>query len=235
MALIQLGPLVSNARGPIGGVVFSNNGAGPIARTNTHPRSAGASRPPFDYITHARPRAWRNAQLTVLSAYWLAVLTQVQRDAWDALALTTRFMNKLGEPRLDTGRALFLRANTIATLFATTIFDTAPARAVCEQPYVSVTWNAGDQDFDLAVEAGTLGADSYLLAWVSPARTVTVNTHTHPFYIHSWTDLAAMPTTFEDSAHEPGWRPCMAYFFRFRTMEKFGPISHPVIVRAVSD
>ena len=102
MANIKLGAMVADARGAIGGVVFSRGGGGAIARTNVkpvNPRSSGQQA--------------RRALLAYLSQYWSSTLTDTFRANWRTYAAQTSWTNKVGTAAVISGLAAFVRLNTL--------------------------------------------------------------------------------------------------------------------------
>lgn len=235
MALIKPSPLVAQIRGSVGGVTFTRARAGAIARINSRPHNTPDSRPPFDYITSEASRAYRRAAFTIAARRWIHGSTQAQRDSWDALAKTTRLLNKLGEPHQPTGRALFIRSFCLRTLKSAAGPPGPPTRATTQTPVVALTWDAVNSRFDMSLDADFLVFPTSLAIWVSPPRPPTVNVHSHPFYLHSTPHINAFPLTLTNSAHAPGWQVCMAYWFRVRVIDYNWAVSHPVVVRALSE
>ncbi len=100
MALIQLGGGILDARGSIGGQVFSRNRSGNYIRAR---------------ITPVNPRSPRQnvirAVIQTLANAWSAVLTQAQRDAWEVYAANIVRQNKLGAQIKLTGFNHYVRSN----------------------------------------------------------------------------------------------------------------------------
>lgn len=235
MALVRYAPIVSSVRGSVAAVTFTRSLGGDTIRLSPYPTSPCATRKPFDYMPFGAPGNYRRAQIGVLSHHWLADLTQAQRDAWDALAQQTRLINVLGEPIQSTGRVLFIRANAVATLFGAAIIEAAPPRAVCQIPEILITWDAVNSRFDMDANADFLGGGAQLFYWVSRAHNVTRHATPNTFYLGQGPDLNHLPINIVNHPTHPGWALCMAYFFRCRVTMTTGELSHPIVIRAISD
>jgi hypothetical protein len=115
MALLKLGPLVSDMRGSIGGTVFARNRGGVYARA----RVVGIN------PQTARQVAVR-ASLGDLAQLWSTTLTDAQRAAWELYAANVLIPNSLGEPRSLTGQQMYVRSNTLLLDTGGTRVDDAP-------------------------------------------------------------------------------------------------------------
>ncbi len=115
MALVQLGGGVLDARGSIGGQVFSKNRNGNYIRARTTP---------------VNPRSTRQNKIRsvvqFLAPYWSGTLTQLQRDAWEVYAAAITRANKLGAQIKLTGYNMFIRTNTPLLQSNKTIVPAAP-------------------------------------------------------------------------------------------------------------
>ena len=100
MALIQYGPLVTNAIGSVSSVTFQENGSGQFVRVKK--TTSKTSTPAKALIT---------GSVSILSGLWKSVLTQAQRDAWTALAAANPRVGKLGGPLKLSGLAQFVACN----------------------------------------------------------------------------------------------------------------------------
>jgi hypothetical protein len=99
MAIIAYGPIVDDAIGSIDAVTFANSLAGPAAR---------ARRGPQNFRTAAQLTARNN--LATVSVTW-GILTTTQQAQWRAAALTQPYLDRLGNVRTMSGKALFTRFN----------------------------------------------------------------------------------------------------------------------------
>ena len=135
MALISLGPLVGQARGSIGGVVFSHSSSGPTARAWSNP------------VNPASPaqQAVRAAHSS-LHSRWVQVLTDAQRVAWNSLATHTTLTNRLGNQFHLSGQQLYVRNNGALATMTRPLVDDAPPFAILPTPTFSFTktWSVGE-------------------------------------------------------------------------------------------
>jgi hypothetical protein len=115
MANIKFSSLVADARGAVGGVVFSRGGGGAIARTNIKPVNPRTAR-----------QSTKRATLAMLTQYWASTLDEPERSAWRDYALGTSWTNKVGTAASISGMAAFLRTNSLLWDAIATIQENAP-------------------------------------------------------------------------------------------------------------
>jgi len=129
MAVIKLGPMITDIRGSIGGTTFARNRSGMYARTRVKPVDPSSS----------RQQAVRNAVATCQD-YWRSTLTQAQRDGWDNVGSVGGGVGALGDQIRLTGIQAYIRVNVIALLAGLATWDTAPALpASCLCPDLTFT------------------------------------------------------------------------------------------------
>lgn len=102
MALLIPGNFIAEARGAIGGVVYSRNRAGLYARNRSVPVQPNSVR-----------QQEQKAYLTEVSQYWSSTLTVGQRTAWNSYAASTDRINAVGEVFNWTGHQAFTAFNTM--------------------------------------------------------------------------------------------------------------------------
>jgi len=115
MANFRTSAIVSDIAGSVGGNVFSRGKGGPIIRNRrkpVNPRSALQNT--------------RRARAAYLATYWSKTLTDQQRTDWRAYAAGTAWTNKLGDSIEITGNAAFVRLNTLAFMYSSTVLAAAP-------------------------------------------------------------------------------------------------------------
>lgn len=100
MALIKFGMMMTDARGKLGGQVFTKARNGSTVRTKVTP-------------SNPRSAAQQKARglLASLSRQW-ATLTEVQRLAWSNAVSSYPKTNIFGDNYLTTGKSLFIGVNT---------------------------------------------------------------------------------------------------------------------------
>jgi hypothetical protein len=105
--LIKFGGIIAEARGTLGGTVFSRNGSGAIARAWTKPVNPNTG-----------PMQRAKNFFSAASAHWNAgVMTEAQRTAWRTYAAGVKWLNKLGETIILNGNSVFIQSG-IARLTA---------------------------------------------------------------------------------------------------------------------
>jgi hypothetical protein len=99
MARITFGNIVAEARGKVGGVVFSRNTGGAYVRQKVSP-------------VQPRTAAQLNqrSRLTEVSKVW-ETLTQSQREAWKGFSLAARKRDVLGLSKQRSGQQMFMFCN----------------------------------------------------------------------------------------------------------------------------
>lgn len=169
MALIKLGQIAADIRGSIGGTTFARNRAGAFARNRTKPINPSTVKQ-----SDARSR------FGGVSFAW-AALTQVQRDAWQAVAATITRLNRLGETYVPTGRQMFLEVNNNAALVGDPLLTTAPddfqAPEPPHQPDIVLTVTAGS----ITVFTAEVGGVDPMIVFATPPLPATKN-NVQPHY-----------------------------------------------------
>lgn len=164
MAIIKPGPLVSEVRGKIGGVVFARNKGGLYVRNFAAPTQGQ-----FEAREEAK------SAFGFLSNTW-GGLTQSQRDGWTAYGQAVPTVNSLGEEQTISGLAAFMRGNAILRRLGVSLALDPPDAGVrgptLGQPVL--TWGVGlDSVTILGSSADPYGSsqEAYLVAQLSPAVT----------------------------------------------------------------
>jgi hypothetical protein len=100
MATFQLGAIVTAIAGSIGGTTLKRNGGYKVMmnKSSGTPYSRSYDNPALYYLPFIF-KSWATA-------------SQVERDGWNALALTYTFPDKFGTLRNITGRQLFIKLNS---------------------------------------------------------------------------------------------------------------------------
>jgi len=115
MALLILGPMAAEARGSIGGTVFSRNRTGAIARQRVKPVNPGSARQ-----TSVR------TQMATLQGHWRDTLTAAQRSDWENYANSVSLPNRVGGENRLTGPNVYIRSNSIIIRAGLARLDDAP-------------------------------------------------------------------------------------------------------------
>jgi hypothetical protein len=157
MALITLGAMVTDARGSVGGSVFSRNTAGAYARARTKPIN-----PNTPLQSQVR------ANFGVNSKAWSGTLTQAQNAAWTAFAQGNPQVNRLGASIVLSGLAMYNKLNQVlAQLGSAPELD--PPADLSVIPLAPVLSLAVDRTADTitlttAAQAVTAGSKYYIFA-----------------------------------------------------------------------
>lgn len=125
MAKIKFGMMMTDARGKLGGQVFSKNRAGAFVRTK---------------VTPANPRSAAQMQsrsfLSTLSIGWNG-LTDAQRASWNGAVEAWQKTNIFGDLVKPTGKNLFTALNKNLLQCGKSVINTAPAKM--ELPAIAIS------------------------------------------------------------------------------------------------
>ena len=116
MAIIQLGELISNIRGSIGGVTFSKNRAGQIAKK----RSAGRKSYSNNQANELKYQAY-------VSRQW-QILTLTNKNLWNSYALLYPSTDRYGTVKSLSGFNYFCKVNNLNYKLNNLIMLTPPER-----------------------------------------------------------------------------------------------------------
>jgi hypothetical protein len=125
MAKIKFGMMMVDARGKLGGQVFSKNRAGAYIRTKVTP-----SNPQTDSQTSVR------ATFAVFSQKWSA-LSEEQRIGWNGAVASWSTTDIFGDLRNPTGKNLYLKLNQQAYMAGLASFDEVPQKAEMVQGVIT--------------------------------------------------------------------------------------------------
>lgn len=100
MAIIVPGPMIAEARGKMGGQVFSRNGGGMYVKGFAAPVN------PSTALQQDVRSIW-----SILSNAWWDVLTAAQRTAWEDLAAANPQTNSLGQSITLSGLNMYMKFN----------------------------------------------------------------------------------------------------------------------------
>lgn len=138
MAKIEYGPVVSNASGAIGGVVFGRSSSGPTARARVSPVQPRG-------INATTPRV----QTTYFAQAWRA-LTAAQRLAWNSSAQQLTLTNSLGQNYKMSGFGWYIRQNLQRFYRAIALVSNPPAiDSIPQLTLATLALNAGANTFTL--------------------------------------------------------------------------------------
>ena len=124
MAKIKFGMMMTDARGKLGGQVFSKNRAGAYVRTKVTPVNPRTS----------HQMASRSI-LGLLSASWSA-LTDANRESWNEAVESWKKTDVFGDLKTPTGKNLFVRLNKNLLQSSQPSLDVAPEKV--EMPEIAM-------------------------------------------------------------------------------------------------
>lgn len=158
MAKIKFGMMMTDARGKLGGQVFSKNRAGAYVRTKVTPSNPRT-------ITQQLSRAILGA----LSAGWSG-LDEAQRRTWNNAVNDWQSTDVFGDLRKPTGKNLFTGLNKEILQSGGTQINVAPEKVeVPNITIVSAEAEIAASQFDIVTSGTTTGAK--LQVWATPALT----------------------------------------------------------------
>jgi len=221
MALIKYGPAIADARGSVGGTVFSRNSAGAYMKQRTVPT----------YPASAKQIA-RAALMSTLIDDWKNSLTTAQRAAWNALAAGTKIPNKLGEQMSPSGANLFVRSNVLLDLSSQAHITAPPVTATAPAPTLTLAWTTAVGVQVTAIGNWDNSPSGKLLIQRSYARPLSRNYYKGPYEnigIHDFGDYAGLPVLIASSAQLTA---TSRFFCRIRAVHADGMISFPALFQA---
>lgn len=221
MALIKYGPVISDARGSVGGTVFSRNRYSAYMKQRTTP------------VYPAYPKQIAQAALlsTVIND-WKTGLTTPERELWNGLAAITSLPNKLGEQMTPSGLNLFVKANMLLDATGQAHVTTPPVAAIAPAPQLTLAWTTL-----VGIECTAIGnwdntAADRLLAQKSPNLPLSVNYYKGPYTL-TWAQNGAyytiLPALITPSAQLAA---DSRVHYRFRAVHADGMVSTAVFFRA---
>lgn len=125
MAKIKFGMMMTDARGKLGGQVFSKNRGGAYVRTKVTPTN-----PQTTFQTAIR------TTFAGFSQAWSG-LSEAVRSAWDGAVSSWSTTDVFGDLKNPTGKSLYLRLNQRAVNAGFSSFTTVPAKAEMPEGIVS--------------------------------------------------------------------------------------------------
>lgn len=142
MAKILFGNIVADARGSIGGVVYSRNTFGAYTRQKVTPVNPNT---PAQTAQRAR---FANA-----ANDWVQTLTEAQRQTWDQYASAVPIGDIFGNSVARTGFNMYIRQHTLLALVGGTPATTAPAvNAQAPITTATLTQTAGNIEISLQTD-----------------------------------------------------------------------------------
>lgn len=231
MAIFKPGPLVSEVRGKVGGVVFARNKGGAYIRNFAAPTQGQ-----FEAREEAK------GAFGYLANLW-GDLDPVQREGWAAYGQAVPTINSLGEEQTLSGIAAFLRSNSILRRAGVAVRMDPPDASVggptLGEPTVTISVVGSDVD-DMTVlfsSADPYGDSSQaiLQAQVSPAVTTARESPAGlPMrYVGAPSVTTNGPGNASDFSRLPEMvLPGRTYWFRFRIVTLDGRLGAPRFVRA---
>jgi hypothetical protein len=205
MAIVKYSALVDGVRGSVGGVTFSANHYGAIARLRSIP-----VQPPSQLRAESRQR------LSIFAIWWATVLTSAQRAAWDALGAATTWQNALGEDYNPTGQALYVRANDVMDYKAIAYTAVAPDTADEADPGFTIDYDGSKYIRITSIGTLTQPPNGILTIWASGATSPGRAAWFGPWaYLgHTYiSNIPSLPWSIKNlgTTHDAGH-----YFCRFR-------------------
>lgn len=158
MAKVTFGPIVSEARNKVGGVVFSRNPHGAFSRAWSIP----------PYTNTAAQAAMRTA-LSTLSSRWRLTLTDEQREGWRSLGCRYKHVDVFAQKSNRPGLQAYLRANLALSSVGAATIDNAPRTQRATDPQAITATAASGLPPSIQVDALVDPQPSEAVqVWVSP-------------------------------------------------------------------
>lgn len=170
MALVTLGPLISEARGSIGLTVFSRNPSGAYIRNRTTPFNPNSPR-----------QQEVRGQFGFVQFEWRLNTTAAQRRAWVNYAQATVLRNPLGAQHHATGLQMFMRTNALSARAGVGVYYDAPIEpGGAGLPLVTFDFNPID-GFRVAAITPSIGTNAFIQLLFSGIVNQTRNFFAGPY------------------------------------------------------
>jgi hypothetical protein len=231
--MLLLSPLIGQASGRLGTVVFIRGPRGGYVRTWVQPDETSTT--------------WRAAVWTAMStvaAAWSA-LTDAQRSAWSAFSVDHPRPNRLGQLRPTGGKGEFSRANLTraqanALLGSTFALITEPSGTdspvPSSPPLSSITGLGSTLTLSLGPSAGySSDPDAAVAVWVSTPQPATRRAYYQAWRLIAAQASPALSTTFGATlpvGHQPASG--QALFIRTRYFTENGELHPPATQKAIA-
>lgn len=222
MAIIEVGPIVSDIRGSINGVTFGRNPAGLFARQRVVPVNPN---------TPLQVR--RRAELAQASIGWRNDLSQPQRDAWNALGSVTIFKNALGQDFNPSGIMLFIRSNVLRLIANQGPVDDPPVQATIQLGTLTVEHVLGS-GIEITAVVGSEVANGDMIVSRSTDLSQGITFFNSPFFFQltfGVEDLDPPPRLIVANADLIAAR---RYFLTFRVVQNSGEVTAAAIHTVVT-
>lgn len=164
MALVKYGPAIADARGSVGGTVFTRNRFGAVMKQRTTPKYSGYDK-----------QVEMTTLMTQLASSWATALTVSEREAFNNAALLFTVPNALGEQVHLTGMQFFIKCNMLLTLTDQVVITVPPATAIAPAPTLTLAHTPATGIECTAIGIWDNTAADKLLCSVSAPLPQTVN------------------------------------------------------------
>jgi len=118
MALVKYGQGVAGMSGKLGGTIFSRGRTGAVTKNWAKPVNAMSA-----------TQTQRRATFQARSAGW-GLLTDAQRDQWEAFAATQSRLNRMGDVYVPAGRQMYAECNSNLSLIGQATIAVPPVGEV---------------------------------------------------------------------------------------------------------
>jgi len=221
MALIKYGPVVADARGSVGGTVFTRNRFGAVMKQRTTPKYNGSER-----------QAAMTALMSVIVDSWNTDLTVALRNAFNSATLLFTVPNALGEQVHLTGMQWYMRCNFLLSLTGQTLVTAPPVAPIIPAPTLTIEHVPDTGIVCSAIGDWDTSATTKVLVSTSATLRQTVNYFKGPWpsrVSHDATQYDSLPFNIRGSAILVI---NSRYFLRFRSVHSDGASSFAVIYSA---
>lgn len=168
--LVKLGGTIAEARGSMGGATFARNRYGAYVRNRTKPVDPASAK-----------QNTKRTQMAACITAWRA-LTAAQRDLWNAKALVTDFVNRIGESFHPSGMNLFVRGHALLLASGRAGVTVPPVLAVIDDKGTDVSYTV-DPGFEMNTIIADWPADTTMLVFEQDNLSNSTFFHKGPYAI----------------------------------------------------
>lgn len=180
--------IYTQVSGSVGGVTYAHNQGGLYARARSIPTNPNS----------AQQQVLRNA-MGALAAAWNQTLTGAQRTGWETFAANVPLVDALGDSRTVSGKAWYIKANSLRLQASVTRIDAPPSlfeMATLTLPVFTITAAGTTASMAYTNTDGWAGeVGGYLLVYASRPQNASRNFWNGPYRFAGKVSGAATPPT----------------------------------------
>ena len=224
MALVKYSALIQNLQGAIGGTVFQEGPAGPIAKKKCPPVRRNTLR-------QQKPRLIA----TQVQQGW-ALLTEDERDTWEGWATYMKVHQRRNTGLFINGHQNYLRVNQYRLQYSLTLLN-VPQFNKCDLTPVDATLRLAGPNLFIDFDRPTVGTEEFVILFITiPVKITWNNPQGRLKLIEFVTTNAITKNITADYETVYGFSPSSGdtLFFKFSNMDKRSGLLFPFKTKKVT-